>query len=97
MAKRVKVMVAAPNAATNKLLTSSGIRKACRDQASRLYGRVKMSSYRDEKQRQPIIPDQAIAAQFRGTVRSGAVIKGRRYGLRKATIDQAVGEKVEWK
>lgn len=97
MAKRVKVMVAAPNAATNRLLTGSGVRKACRDQASRLYGVVKMNSYRDEKERQPIITDQPISAQFRGTMRSGAVIRGQRYGIRKSVVQQAVGDKVTWK
>lgn len=102
--KGLKIAVNAPNAATNNLLTSPGIIAECRRQATGIAQRVGSSLSRstdigtaEKKRRYPVIRTMSIATSFKGTIRGGAAIHGRRWALRRKDVENALGRDVEWK
>lgn len=100
----VKILVDPPNAATNRLLTSPSIQSECRQVAAQLQGRLSSAVSRDghlshgeKSRRYPIVQQLPFAAAFRGTVRSGAAVKGANYGIPLRDARAALGSSVEWK
>ena len=95
--KGARIMVDAPNSETNRLLTSPGIKSACMQAATKVAAAAYRETARDakmtkkeKKQRYPIVASQEIAARFRGTIRSGAVVKGQQYPMRKSVVDRVM-------
>lgn len=95
--KGARIMVNAPNSDTNRLLTSPGIKSACVQAATKIAAVAyretasdKTMSLKEKKQRYPIVASQEVAARFRGTIRSGAVVKGQNYGMRKSVVDRVM-------
>ena len=70
--KGAKVMVAAPNMATNLLLQSSGFQQESRRVASRIMPQLRMDSYRTK---QPTMTTYRTLGTFNGTRRAGTEIK----------------------
>lgn len=101
--KGARIAVNAPNSATNRLLTSSGVQAACRSQAQILAQQMFSAAARsdmsqtEKKRRYPVLMTMQIATTFKGTTRSGAAIKGNQWGLRKQDVESALGNKVTWK
>lgn len=92
-----KIAVNAPNSETNRLLTSPGIKTACVKAAIRVaafaYSETAhdtQMSKEEKKRRYPTVASQEVAARFRGTVRSGAVVKGQQYPMRKSVVDRVM-------
>lgn len=92
-----KIAVNAPNSETNRLLTSPGIKTACMKAATRVAAFAYTETSRDtqmskeeKKRRYPIVASEEVAARFRGTVRSGAVVKGQQYPMRKSVVDRVM-------
>jgi len=95
--KGAKIMVAAPNAATNKLLTSSAMRSALRTQAQAIQSKIAPKVGHKDPRRYPVIRDNGVGMTSRGTVRSSAVVKGKQYALYKSVVMEVLGNKVDWK
>jgi hypothetical protein len=111
--ERVIVMVAkfgasvylgAPNSATNALLTSPGMQAECRRVATQLQQKVNSTVMRDsalsrgmKQRRRPVVQSLPIATAFRGTIRSGAAVKGASYGIPLSDTREALGNSVDWK
>jgi len=96
--KGAKIMVAAPNATTNRILTSSSMISLARKEAFKLAQRIAPYT-KNHKDRYPVVHTSAIGAAFKGTVRSGANITGSkgRNLLMKDDVKKALGNSVDWK
>nr|DAL05826.1 MAG TPA: hypothetical protein [Caudoviricetes sp.] len=70
--KGAKIMVAAPNAATNLVMQSAGFQQESRRIASRIMPQLRMDSY---KGRQPSMTTYRTLGTFNGTRRAGTEIK----------------------
>ncbi len=88
----VKVMVAAPNEATNKLLNSEGVKKATRQAATGVYAKLAANSAKEKPYRQPTMSTVANLSKFRGTTRAGTSIKGRERGMRLSIVKKSCGK-----
>lgn len=73
--KGARIMVAAPNAATNLVMQSAGFQQESRRVASRIMPRLRMDSYRAEP---PSMTTYRTLSAFNGTRRAGTEIKYRR-------------------
>lgn len=99
----VKIYLGAPNPATNRLLTSPAMQAECRRVGQQVLQKVNSAVARDtglsrgqKARRQPVMRVQPVATAFKGTVRSGVVIRGRNYGLPRRDVESAVPG-LEWK
>lgn len=70
--KGARIMVAAPNTATNLLLQSAGFQQESRRVASRIIPQLRMDSYRDKT---PSMTTRRTLSTFKGTSRAGTEIK----------------------
>lgn len=70
--KGARIMVAAPNAATNLLLQSTGFQQESRRIAMRIMPQLRMDSYRGK---QPSMTTYRTLGTFNGTRRAGTEIK----------------------
>lgn len=70
--KGAKIMVAAPNAATNIVMQSAGFQQESRRVASRIMPRLRMDSYRGKP---PSMTTYRTLGGFKGTRRAGTEIK----------------------
>lgn len=70
--KGARIMVAAPNAATNLLLQSPGFQQESRRVASRIMPQLRMDSYRSKP---PVMTTYRTLGTFKGTSRAGTEIK----------------------
>lgn len=68
--KGAKIMVAAPNAATNLVMQSAGFQQESRRVASRIMPQLRMDSYRP-----PSMTTCRTLSTFNGTRRAGTEIK----------------------
>ena len=68
-----KIMVAAPNAATNLVLQSPGFQQESRRIASQMMPQLQMDAYRDRKK--PSMTTYRTLSSFKGTHRAGTEIK----------------------
>lgn len=68
-----KIMVAAPNAATNLVLQSPGFQQESRRVASQMMPRLQMDAYRDGKK--PSMATYRTLGSFKGTHRAGTEIR----------------------
>lgn len=68
-----KIMVAAPNAATNLVLQSPGFQQESRRVASQMMPQLQMDAYRDRKK--PSMTTYRMLSSFKGTHRAGTEIK----------------------
>lgn len=68
-----KIMVAAPNAATNLVLQSAGFQQESRRVASQMMPQLQMDAYRDRKK--PSMTTCRTLSSFKGTRRAGTEIK----------------------
>ncbi len=93
----VKVMVAAPNQATNILLNTPGFQQETRKVAASLMPAIQMASYRESARRQPTMVTRQSISRFNGTVRGGTIIKGRQAGMRLQVVKNALGNKVTYR
>ena len=73
--KGAKIMVAAPNAATNLVLQSAGFQQESRRAASQIMPRLRMDSYRGKP---PTMTTYRTLGSFNGTRRAGTEIKYQR-------------------
>lgn len=97
--KGARIAVNAPNSDTNRILTAPGIQSACMKAASRIAAVAYSETARDtkmsmteKKRRYPVVSSMAIAARFRGTIRSGAAVKGQQYGMRASTVEKVMND-----
>lgn len=70
--KGAKIMVAAPNAATNLVMQSAGFQQESRRVASRIMPQLRMDSYRGGS---PTMTTYRTLGTFNGTRRAGTEIK----------------------
>lgn len=70
--KGAKIMVAAPNAATNLVMQSAGFQQESRRVASRIMPQLRMGSYRGNP---PTMTTYRTLSTFNGTRRAGTEIK----------------------
>jgi hypothetical protein len=98
------VYLGAPNAATNALLTSAGMQSECRRVAMQIQQKVNSEVMRDQslskgmkQRRRPVVQSLPVATAFRGTLRSGAAVKGASYGIPLNDARNALGETVTWR
>lgn len=68
-----KIMVAAPNAATNLVLQSPGFQQESRRVASQMMPQLQMDAHRDGKK--PSMTTYRTLGSFKGTRRAGTEIK----------------------
>lgn len=68
-----KIMVAAPNVATNLVLQSAGFQQESRRVASQMMPQLQMDAYRDRKK--PSMTTYRALSSFKGTHRAGTEIK----------------------
>lgn len=96
--KTAKIMVAAPNPATNAILTSNKMVSIARQEAFKLAQRIAPYAA-GHKGRYPTVKTFSGAVRFKGTVRSGAMITGStgRNLLLKDDAQKALGNSVDWK
>lgn len=73
--KGAKIMVAAPNAATNLVMQSAGFQQESRRVASRIIPQLQMDSYRSQP---PSMTTYRTLSTFNGTRRAGTEIKYHR-------------------
>lgn len=92
-----KVMVAAPNPATNGVLNSSGALDATRAAAMKYFSNLKTQSSKEQASRQPTMSSRASLSRFNGTVRGGTIIMGRERGMRLSVVKRACGSKFTYK
>ena len=71
--KGAKIMVAAPNAATNIVMQSAGFQQESRRVASQMKPQLQMDAYRDGKK--PSMTTYRTLSSFNGTRRAGTEIK----------------------
>lgn len=74
--KGAKIMVAAPNTATNLVLQSPGFQQESRRVASQIIPQLQMDAYRDGKK--PSMTTYRTLSSFKGTRRAGTEIKYHR-------------------
>lgn len=70
--KGARIMVSAPNTATNILLQSTGFQQESRRLASRIMPQLRMDSYRGKP---PTMSTSRTLSTFKGTRRAGTEIK----------------------
>lgn len=70
--KGAKIMVAAPNTATNIVMQSAGFQQESRRIASRIMPQLRMDSYRSKP---PTMTTRRTLSSFNGTRRAGTEIK----------------------
>lgn len=70
--KGAKIMVAAPNAATNIVMQSAGFQQESRRVASQIMPQLRMDSYRGKP---PYMTTYRTLSSFKGTRRAGTEIK----------------------
>lgn len=70
--KGAKIMVAAPNAATNLVMQSAGFQQESRRVASRIMPQLQMDSYRGKP---PTMTTYRTLSTFNGTRRAGTEIR----------------------
>lgn len=92
-----KVMVAAPNPATNQLLNGSGAINATRSAAAPYYAKLVAQSAGEQSYRQPTMSSRASLSRFAGTVRGGTTIMARAKGMRLSVVKRACGSKFTYK
>ena len=92
-----KVMVAAPNPASNQILNGSGALNATRAAAMEYYANLKTQSANEKPYRQPTMSTRTNLSRFNGTIRGGTVIMGRERGMRLNVVKRACGKKFTYK
>lgn len=92
-----KVMVAAPNPASNQILNSTGVINATRAAATKYYANLKTQSAKERPYRQPTMASRANLSRFNGTTRGGTTIMGRERGMRVSIVKRACGSKFTYK